>query len=68
MIRSQFSTILNAAKQSSYLKQSLRLSQPSRFYASAGLSRDDIQSRIFDVLKSFDKVKAENVCLFICTY
>lgn len=55
MLKSQFSLISRAAKQT----QAFKL--PSRFYASQGLSKNDIQQRIFDVLKSFDKVKADNV-------
>ncbi|EIM21955.1 hypothetical protein E3Q22_01445 [Wallemia mellicola] len=55
MLKSQFSLISRAAKQT----QAFKL--PSRFYASQGLSKNDIQQRIFDVLKSFDKVKADNL-------
>ncbi|TIA82831.1 hypothetical protein E3P77_01048 [Wallemia ichthyophaga] len=56
MFRSQFGLIGKAAKSASLFK-----TQQSRLYASGALSKNDIQSRIFDVLKSFDKVKGENL-------
>ena len=56
MLRSQFGVISNAAKSAAFLKP-----LQTRLYASGALSKGDIQTRIFDVLKSFDKVKADNV-------
>jgi NADH dehydrogenase (ubiquinone) 1 alpha/beta subcomplex 1 len=37
------------------------LVQRAAFSAEAGLSRDDIQSRVFEVLKGFEKVDSAKV-------
>lgn len=72
-LRSSFSTISRVARSAGASRQATYAARPASFRlqpslvrgyaASAGLSKEAIETRVLDVLKSFEKVKADKVRL-----
>ncbi|KDQ20309.1 hypothetical protein BOTBODRAFT_27731 [Botryobasidium botryosum FD-172 SS1] len=67
-LRTSFRLVASNARATSLARPVASLQIPRRpllpfrgYSAAAGLSKEDIQARIFDVLKSFEKVKTEKI-------
>ena len=70
-LRSAFASVSRVARTASAPRQAFvarpavaawRVQQQRGYAAAAGLSKEAIETRVLDVLKSFEKVKPEKVC------